>query len=137
MLIFSLFLLIKSSLLMLQAPKLSQRCRLWVESQKNLEDEKFWKFWSKLCKLWKKMSFSTKLRFIQKHVLLYNLSYSNTRVLKFGRCMQKKSTKNLQKGKIWIFDFPNFIEFFWFFKWKTNKNRDKNDKNKKSKFRYL
>ena len=41
---------IKSSILMLRAPKLSLRWRTWIESEKNLEDENLSKFWSKLTK---------------------------------------------------------------------------------------
>ena len=60
-----------------------------MESQKNLEYEEFLKFWSKLGKVRQKMPFFTKMRFIQNHILRYNLSYSEARVLKFGKYMDR------------------------------------------------
>ena len=47
----------------------------------------------------KKCPFFTKMRFIQNHVLRYNLSYDEARVLKFGKFMQKNSTKNSQEAE--------------------------------------
>ena len=41
----------------------------------------------------KNTPFFTKMRSIQNHTLQYNLSYSEARVLKFGKCMQKKVQK--------------------------------------------
>ena len=38
----------------------------------------------------------TKMRFIQNNIFRYNLSQNGARDLKFGECMQKKITKNLQ-----------------------------------------
>ena len=68
-------------------------------------------------------NFFAKMWFIQNHILPYNLSYSEARVLKFGKCMQKKSTKNSQEAEFWIFDFFKFHWIFSdFFKRKTNKN---------------
>ena len=123
---------------MLKASKLSQRSRPWIQSQKNLEDEIFWKFWSKLGKFRQKMPFFTKMRFIQNHILRYNLSYSEATVLKFGKCMQKKSTKNSQEAEFWIFDF---FQFYWifsdFFKEKQTKVALKRKKIKNSKLRFL
>ena len=96
---------------------------------KNLDDENFWKFWSKLGKFRQKMPFFTKLRFIQNHILRYNLSYSDARVLKYGKCMQKKKYKKFTGSRIlnfWLFDFYWF--FSDFFKRKANKNRVKKKK---------
>ena len=60
---FSLFLPIESLILMLsKAPKLLQGCRLWIESQKNLEDINGANFA-------KKMQFFAKIRFIQNYTL--------------------------------------------------------------------
>ena len=49
---------------------------------------------------------------IQNHILQYNLSYSDARVLKFGKYMQRKSTKDSQEAEFWILDF---FRFYWFF----------------------
>ena len=51
---------------------------------------------------YKKCPFFTKMRFIQNHILRYNLSYSEARVLQFGKCMQKKYKKFAGSG-IWKF----------------------------------
>ena len=99
MVIFSLFLPIKSSTLALKAPKLFRRCRLWIESQITKKSRR-WKILSKLGKFWQKMPF---MRLIQNLTLWYNSSYSEARVLKFGKGMQKKVQKNHRK--------PNF-EFY-------------------------
>ena len=48
----------------------------------------------------KKCPFFTKFRFIQNHILQYNLSYSEARVLKFGKCIQRKITKKSQEAEI-------------------------------------
>ena len=40
-----------------------------------------------------KMPFFTKMWFIQNYILQHNLSYSEARVLKFGKCMHKKVQK--------------------------------------------
>ena len=49
---------------------------------------------------------------IQNHILQYNLSYNEARVLKFGKYMQRKSTKDSQEAEFWILDF---FRFYWFF----------------------
>ena len=49
---------------------------------------------------------------IQNHILQYNLSYSDSRVLKFGKYMQRKCTKDSQEAEFWILDF---FRFYWFF----------------------
>ena len=109
-LILSLFVPIKSSKLLFKAPKLSQRCRSRIESQKKSLRWNIFKFRSKFGKFWQKMPSVTKMQCIENHILQYNLSYSKARVVKFGKCMQKKSRKNSQEVQFWTFDFFNFIE---------------------------
>ena len=49
---------------------------------------------------------------IQNHILQYNLSYNEARVLKFGKYMQRKSTKDSQEAEFWILDFFRFFDFY-------------------------
>ena len=86
-------------MLMLKAPRLSQRQRPQIESQKNLENENIGKFWLLLTKFRQKVPCFTKMRFIQNYILRYNLSQNEARGMKFGESLQKKITKNLQEAE--------------------------------------
>ena len=101
--IFSLLLPIKSSILMLKAPKLSQNCRPWIESEK-----KIWRW-----QISTKNAFFTKMWFAQNYILRYNLRYNEARVLKFGKCMQKKVQKVHRKQNFEPYWLVPIIQSCW------------------------
>ena len=61
------------------------------------------------------VNFDKKFPFLQK-CDLFKITFCDitwaTKVLKFGKCMQKKSTKNSQEAEFWICDFFSILTRF-------------------------
>ena len=84
-------------------------------TKKILKMKNFKNFCENCANIGIKIPLFTKMRFIQNHILRYNLSYSEARVLKFGKCMQRKCTKNSQEEEFLFFYFCLLSRFLFVF----------------------